>query len=123
MAVDSSCLVSLECANMMKRIYYVYVIELEPAVRKHRAFRKGNPAMRHTMPCVYVGSSVRTPDERFDQHKQGYKSNRYARMYGRTLRPDLFEMYNPAPSRLDAEELESYLANRLRSKGYGVWQG
>jgi len=32
-------------------------------------------------------------------------------------------MYNPAPSRLDAEELESYLADRLRSQGYGVWQG
>jgi len=107
----------------MKRQYHVYVIELDPAVRQIRKFRDTNPDMRALTPCVYVGSSTRTPDERFDQHKEGYKANRYARKYGLKLRPDLFEAYNPIPSRADAEELEEYLADRLRKMGYGVWQG
>ncbi|MDE2996138.1 MAG: GIY-YIG nuclease family protein [Bacteroidota bacterium] len=79
--------------------------------------------MRALSACFYVGSSTRTPDERFDQHKQGYKSNRYARKFGMKLRPDLFAQYNPIPSRNDALELEEYLADRLRGQGYGVWQG
>lgn len=73
--------------------------------------------------CFYVGSSFQTPDNRFDQHKQGYKSNRYARKFGLKLRPDLYQKYNPIPSRKDALELECYLADRLRKQGYGVWQG
>jgi len=108
---------------MAKRLYFVYVIELDPAVRQINRFRQANPRLQPTMPCFYVGSSTRTPDERFDQHKQGYKSNRYARKFGLKLRPDLFEAYNPIPSRSDALELEEYLANRLRSRGHGVWQG
>lgn len=107
----------------MKRQYHVYVIELDPAVRQIRKFRDANPDMRALTPCVYVGSSTRSPDERFDQHKEGYKANRYAKKYGLKLRPDLFEAYNPIPSRADAEELEEYLADRLRKMGYGVWQG
>ncbi len=107
----------------MQRYYYLYVIELDSAVRQKRRFRRANPMMQASLPCVYVGSSVRTPDERFDQHKQGYKANGYARAFGLKLRPELFEAYNPVPFRADAEELESYLADRLRKKGYGVWQG
>lgn len=79
--------------------------------------------MKALSPCFYVGSTWRTPDERFDQHKQGYKANRYAKKFGLRLRPDLFEQYNPIPSRKDAEDLEVYLANRLRKMGSGVWQG
>lgn len=109
--------------NAMPRHYHVYVIELDPAVRQVRKFRDANPGMRALTACFYVGSSTRTPDERFDQHKQGYKANRYARKFGLKLRPDLFVQYNPIPSRNDALELEEYLADRLRGQGYGVWQG
>lgn len=107
----------------MAKSYYVYVIELDPEVRQVTRFRRANPSMRPDATCFYVGSSIREPILRFDQHKEGYKSNRYARKYGLRLRPDLFEPYNPIPSRKDAEELEEYLADRLRSQGYGVWQG
>jgi len=58
-----------------------------------------------------------------DQHKEGYKSNRYAKEFGLRLRPDLFEAYNPIPTRADALEIEVWLADRLRSKGFAVWQG
>lgn len=72
---------------------------------------------------MYVGSSFKSPDERFDQHKEGYRSNRFAREFGSRLLPEVFEQYNPIPSRAEAEELEAYLAGRLRKKGWGVWQG
>ncbi|MBO6575997.1 MAG: GIY-YIG nuclease family protein [Rhodothermales bacterium] len=107
----------------MKRPYYVYVIRLNPAVLDRSGFRKRNPRYRAGRPCAYVGSSVRPPDERFDQHKQGYKANRYAREFGECLLPDVFSRYNPVPSRKDALELEEYLAQRLREEGWGVWQG
>ncbi len=105
------------------RRYSVYVIELDTPVRGLKRFREANPRLNPLKPCFYVGSTYRTPDERFDQHKKGYKSNNYARKYGLCLRPDVFEAYNPIPSRKDAEELEVYLAERLRQKGHGVWQG
>ena len=103
--------------------YYVYVIELDPGVLVRRRFAAANPGHRKGRACLYVGSSVRTPDHRFDQHKAGFKSNRYVRDFGVVLRPDLFERYNPIPSRKDAEQLEAYLAARLRSEGYAVWTG
>jgi GIY-YIG catalytic domain len=107
----------------MSARYNVYVIELDREVRNKAKFRKINPRMGFRSDCLYVGSTVRTPELRFEQHKQGYKSNPYARKFGERLRPDLYEKYNPIPSRKEAEELEAYLAKRLRADGYGVWQG
>lgn len=107
----------------MAKHYFVYVIELDPEVATRRRFRTANPDMNPGAACFYVGSSFRKPTLRFDQHKEGYKANRYAREFGLRLRPDLFEAYNPIPSRADALELEVYLADRLRKKGFGVWQG
>ncbi len=107
----------------MPKRYHVYVIELEPAVLGKPTFKRKNPRYRFGCPCVYVGSTFRSPDERFDQHKQGYRANRFARDFGTRLLPEVFEQYNPIPSRKEAEELEAYLADRLRKKGWGVWQG
>ena len=45
----------------------------------------------------------------------------YAKKYGLKLRPDLYEKYNPIPTRKDAEEIEEMLGNDLRKQGYGVW--
>ena len=33
----------------------------------------------------------------------------------------IYEKYNPIPTRKDAEELEEYVANKLRKERYGVW--
>ena len=89
----------------MKR-YYVYVIELDEGVRAHKKFRERNPFYIKGNGCMYVGQSSRKPKLRFDQHKEGYKSNKYAKVYGERLRPDLYEKYNPIPTRRDAEEIE-----------------
>jgi predicted GIY-YIG superfamily endonuclease len=107
----------------VKTPFYVYVIELAPEVSTRSRFRRRNPRFRPGRRCAYVGSSVRPPDQRFDQHKEGYKANRYVRQFGTRLLPDLFERYNPIPSRGDALEIEEYLAERLRQEGWGVWQG
>lgn len=101
--------------------YHVYVIELDKAVRSIPKFRDANPKGRITRPCLYVGSSVKTPEVRFEQHLNGYRANRYARKFGLRLRPDLYEKYNPIAKRSDAEEMEAYLADRLRSRGCWVW--
>ena len=101
--------------------YYVYVIELDEGVRANKKFREKNPFYIKGNGCMYVGQSSRKPELRFDQHKEGYKSNKYAKVYGEKLRPDLYEKYNPIPTRKDAEEIEKMLGEYLRKKGLGVW--
>ena len=102
--------------------YYVYVIELEMIkVLKSAKFRKKNPDYVYGKKCFYVGQSAKAPMLRFKQHKEGYKSNSFARNFGIKLVPDFYEKYNPIPTRKDAEDLEQYIADTLRKKGYGVW--
>jgi len=101
--------------------YYVYVIELDKEVAKSNKFRKQSPHYLYGNRCFYVGQSAKAPLLRFKQHKEGYKSNTFARRFGLRLVPKFYEQYNPIPTRKDAEELEEYLANKLRELRYGVW--
>ncbi|MFC1550021.1 GIY-YIG nuclease family protein [Candidatus Neomarinimicrobiota bacterium] len=101
--------------------YYVYIIELDSRVADFQRFREKNPQYIKGNGCVYVGQSSKEPSLRFEQHKEGYKSNKYAKIYGIRLRPDLYEKYNPIPTRKDAEEIEEILGKELRKKGIGVW--
>ena len=100
----------------------VYVVELDPAVLKVRAFRSRNPDRRRGMPCVYVGMTGLPPGERFQNHKAGVKANRFVRYYGKGLLLELFECFNPMPYAA-AQQMEIELAEELRAKGYAVWQG
>lgn len=98
----------------------LYVILLCDEVWRSRKFREDNPNYRAEMPCVYVGVTSLDPEERFKQHKSGYKASRTARKYGIHLVPGLYEHMNPVPAR-EREEREKRLAFDLRRKGYGVW--
>jgi hypothetical protein len=60
----------------------VYVIELDRAAGRRRDPR---------IPWVYVGSSARSPEQRFEQHLRGYKSARLVKRHALRLRPDLYE--------------------------------
>jgi hypothetical protein len=60
----------------------VYVIELDRATGRRRDPR---------IPWVYVGSSARSPEARFEQHLRGYKSARLVKRHALRLRPDLYE--------------------------------
>ncbi|HSG28452.1 MAG TPA: hypothetical protein VLA34_08220 [Candidatus Krumholzibacterium sp.] len=62
-----------------------------------------------------------TPEQRFENHKEDYKSNRFVRKYGLELCPMLYEEYNPLTYR-DAVEMEVELAAILRRRGHAVWQ-
>ncbi|HOD19701.1 MAG TPA: GIY-YIG nuclease family protein [Candidatus Fermentibacter daniensis] len=104
-------------------MYNLYVIELDPRVLIYRKFRDANPDRREDKPCVYVGSTALTPEERFIQHKNGTRSNRYARRFGVRLRPRLYKNYQGIATRKLAELKEKRLAERLRKRGYAVWYG
>jgi len=100
----------------------VYVVELDPAVLKRRAFRARNPAYRPDMPCVYVGMTGLPPGERFQNHKAGVKANWFVKKYGKGLLPDLFAHLNPMPY-AKAQQMEIDLAESLRKRGYLVFGG
>jgi hypothetical protein len=104
--------------------YYVYVIGLDESVLKDKWFRERNKDnYKAGKPCVYVGQSWYTPEERFSKHKEGVKASRIPRRFGLYLQPKLYEKFNPLPSRIAAEKKEKELANALIKKGYGVWCG
>lgn len=101
--------------------HHVYVVELSKEVLYEPRFKRCNPAYDPAKPCVYVGMTGLDPDERFDKHKAGIRSNRFVRLYGLRLLPQLYEAYNPMPYE-GAREMEVELAIGLRERGYGVWQ-
>ncbi len=104
-----------------KHHYNVYVVLLSNDVLCEPRFRKCNPDYDPAKPCVYVGMTGLDPDDRFDKHKAGIKSNKFVRLYGRRLMPELYECYNPMPYDA-ARDMEVELAISLREEGYGVWQ-
>ena len=103
------------------RRYNIYVIELEKGVLNEKKFRQANPGYIDGKPCVYVGMTVRTPEERFAQHKRGYKAAKFVRKYGLYLKPRLYRKFNPMTYD-EAKFMEVEKARRLRKRGYGVWQ-
>jgi hypothetical protein len=99
----------------------VYVIELDHAVLSERRFREANPEHDPGKPCVYVGMTGLTPEERFERHRAGIQDAPFVRDYGVRLRPRLYARYNPM-SYADACIMETALAETLRKRGYAVWQ-
>ena len=99
----------------------VYVVELDPSVRKDRRFAAANPDCARDLPCLYVGSTGLTPEERFARHKAGIQDSPIVRRYGMRLVPDMYEHLNPMPYEA-AVEMEADLAQDLRDEGYCVWQ-
>ena len=113
---------------MPRAAYRVYVIELSRKVfSEDRKFREANPQFNGVLECLYVGMTSKTPQERFAQHKSGYRtakgtklSSNIVEKYGRYLRPSLYQDIGPL-RRAEALEVEKGLALELRRKGYAVW--
>jgi predicted GIY-YIG superfamily endonuclease len=108
-------------AAMRTPHHCVYVIELDPAVRLEKKFAAANPNARKDKPCLYVGLTGLTPEERFANHKAGKKASAYVKKYGLRLRPKYFEGLNPMTYE-QAQAEEPALAERLRKRGFAVWQ-
>jgi hypothetical protein len=87
----------------------VYVIELEAAAGHRRDPR---------IPWVYVGSSAREPEIRFDQHRRGYKSARLVKRFALRLRPDLYEDLEPFRGSKAALAAEQARARELAGAGF-----
>jgi hypothetical protein len=99
----------------------VYVIELDPAVLNLARFRRANPGRDMLKPCVYVGMTGLTPEQRFAKHKAGVRANSYVQRFGLRLLPTLYAYANPMPYEA-ARDMEVELAIGLREQGYAVWQ-
>lgn len=100
----------------------VYVVLLDPAVGKLRKVRAENPQRNPRKPCVYVGMTGLTPEERFANHKAGIKAAWAVNRYGVCLLPRLFAHLNPMPYEA-AVQMEKDLADDLRRAGYTVTGG
>jgi hypothetical protein len=99
--------------------YSIYAIELDRDVEQQAAFRRRNPGM--TAGCLYVGMTGLTPEKRFERHRAGTQSGKYAATHGIRLRLDLVEGFERLPYRI-AAFMEPKLAAWLRAQGFGVWQ-
>ncbi len=100
----------------------VYVVLLSRAAGRLRAVRAANPDRNLKKPCVYVGMTGLTPEERFGNHKQGIKSAPVVKRYGLRLMPELYAHLNPMPFEA-AAQMEQDLAEDLRRAGYTVTGG
>ena len=104
-----------------ERTHNIYVIELKPEVKKTKRFMELNPDYIEGKKCFYVGYTSKTPEKRFEDHKNGHKHSSRVKKYGIALRPWHYAHHNPM-TKEDAIAMEEEKARRLRKKGYGVWQ-
>ncbi len=110
-------------------MYRVYVIELSRRIyTENWKFREANPQFNGVLQCLYVGMTSRTPRERFEQHKTGYRNTKGHKLsaamvekYGLYLRPSLYNHIAPIRTRAEALKMERALALELRRKRYAVW--
>jgi hypothetical protein len=100
----------------------VYVVLLSDAVAKHPSILRLNPSRDPLKPCVYVGMTGIPVGDRFENHRNGYKSAWVVRKYGVRLMPELYEHLNPMPFEA-AVQMETELAEDLRALGYTVTGG
>jgi predicted GIY-YIG superfamily endonuclease len=70
----------------------------------------------------YVGMTGLSPEQRFQNHKQGVKAARVVTRYGERLVPTLYAHLNPMPYE-KAQAMEVMLADSLRKRGYVVFGG
>lgn len=106
---------------MASQNHSVYVVELDPVVLESKKFREANSSYVSGMPCVYVGMTGLSVEQRFTNHMQGIKSCAYVRRYGLGLVPSYYEALNPMTYK-DAVNTERALAEKLRARGFAVWQ-
>jgi hypothetical protein len=98
----------------------LYVIRLKANVRTDRRFRERNPDLKLRRPCVYVGMTYLSAEERFEQHKTGIHSARIARRFGKHVMLSECRVTGPM-SRQRAQKKEAALADGLGNRGFGVW--
>ena len=112
----------LRAKRQPEQHHNVYVVLLDPAVGKMRRVRAANPNRNPKKPCVYVGMTGLSPEQRFTNHKKGIKAASLVTRYGIRLLPELYAHLNPMPYAA-AAQMEMDLAEDLRRAGYTVSGG
>ena len=92
---------------------------LKTLFAKHASILRANLNRDPLKPCVYVGMTGLPVDERFENHKNGYKSAWVVKKYGVRLIPKLYEHLNSMPFE-GAAQMEIELAEDLRTEAYTV---
>ena len=116
---DEQARVLQEALGTTRGSFSVYVIKLTSDVRDspRRQCRWDDTSK----PCVYVGQTSKSVEERFADHLTGHNS-RISRYVDR-LMPELYEHYNPLDSREQAEAVEQALGCKLYWEGYTLLGG
>jgi hypothetical protein len=112
----------LRAQQQPKSHHNVYVVLLAPAAGRLHAVHAANIRRDPNKPCVYVGMTGLTPEERFANHKAGTKAASVVKRYGLRLLPELYGHLNPMPFEA-AAQMEQDLAEDLRRAGYTVTGG
>jgi predicted GIY-YIG superfamily endonuclease len=88
----------------------------------HRVYviRLRNPRRGDRREAFYVGMTGLPVEERFANHKRGYKSASVVAKYGVELAPEWYEDIPPMPYG-EASLTEPALADELRDRGYLVY--
>jgi hypothetical protein len=108
--------------KQLEHHHNVYVVLLDPAVGRVRKVPAENPKRDRKKPCVYVGKTGLTPEERFANHKEGTKAAWVVERHGLRLLPELHAHLNPMPYEA-AAQMERDLADDLLRAGYTVTGG
>lgn len=103
--------------------FHVYVIRLRTEILAVPKIARANPDHVLHKPCVYVGSSALTPDERYGRHidPKSRTASKWVREYHIGLHKRLTARQPEFDTRDEAEKHEKWLAERLRRRGYAVW--
>jgi hypothetical protein len=105
----------------------LYVVKFREDARE-RVLARMRPLARsridRRLPCVYVGVTALTPEERYARHRKGgITSASIVLDYGEGLLKSLYRHANPlrATSEEEALKAEAEFAEELRDRGYSVW--
>jgi hypothetical protein len=112
----------LKAAGKTDCHHNVYVVLLDPKAASDPALQKANPRRKQGLPCVYVGMTGLTPEDRLANHKKGHKAADVVQRHGIRLLPELYDWLNPMPFAA-AAQMERDLAEDLRHRGYTVAGG
>jgi hypothetical protein len=75
------------------------------------------------LPWLYVGQSVKPPEERFEQHLAGVRASRWVKKHAVRLRPDLYEDQPILRTQAEALTYERWLFEWLLATGRAVRGG
>ena len=89
-ALQRRTLRSLRSERQPEHHHHVYVVLLKSAAKRLRRVREANPNAEPKKPCVYVGMTGLTPEERLANHLRGVKGASVVTRYGVRLLPESY---------------------------------